>query len=375
MSAREVLRRVLLWGIVSIFLANSVILAVFGEWTSLIGFSAFPAVGAIILTSRPGNGVGRFLLGVGIVSIPIMWGLDPEAMGHVPAWTESALNAAAGPFFTSLILIGVFFPTGRPETPLGRVALWTVAVTAAGIFFSSVTDPGATLSSGRPNPLAVSEPEILGTLAGYWPLSIAAATVAIVVDLVLRWREASPIARLQYRWFVFALVGVLTMTSIAGILNGVAAGSVAAALIDHGATASLNLIPISIGIAVTRHGLYEINRIISRTVGYTTVTALAVGVYALVVTSITWLAPQLPSVGVAVATLTAAGVFLPALRWAQRSIDRRFDRERYDAERVVDAFGERLRTQINPTATTGDLLRAVERTLQPTTAGLWQREA
>lgn len=107
---------------------------------------------------------------------------------------------------------------------------------------------------------------------------------------------------------------------------------------------------------------------------YAIVTLLTVCVYALVVVSITWLLPGLPSVGVALATLIAAALFLPVLRAVQRVVDRRFDRERYNAEKVVDAFGERLRSHLDPHSRGGDLTTAVEQTLQPASVGIWTVE-
>jgi hypothetical protein len=134
---------------------------------------------------------------------------------------------------------------------------------------------------------------------------------------------------------------------------------------------SYGLIPIAIAVAVLRYRLYEIDRIISRTAAYALVTLLVLGVYAVVVTSITWLLPGAPAVAVAVATLAAAALALPALRWIRRRVDHRFDRARYDAQRVVESFGERLRNGADPDSAATDLVSAAEQTLQPAAVGLW----
>jgi hypothetical protein len=134
---------------------------------------------------------------------------------------------------------------------------------------------------------------------------------------------------------------------------------------------SYSLIPIAIAVAVLRYGLYGIDRIISRTVSYAIVTIVIVGVYVGFVLGIGALLPQANSVGVAIAALAAAAVFLPLLRVVQRRLDRRFDRQRYDAEQVVEAFGARLRNAVDPEATVPDLVSAVERALQPTSLGVW----
>jgi Flp pilus assembly protein TadB len=103
------------------------------------------------------------------------------------------------------------------------------------------------------------------------------------------------------------------------------------------------------------------------------VTAVAVAIYAIVVTSVAWLLPDATTLGVALATLVAAAVFLPVLRVSRRLLDRRFNRAQYDAERVVDAFGERLRTGADPHTAASDLAEAVDRTLEPSVVGIWTR--
>jgi hypothetical protein len=131
------------------------------------------------------------------------------------------------------------------------------------------------------------------------------------------------------------------------------------------------LIPVAIVIAVLRYHLYDIDRIISRTASYAIVTLVVVGLYVMVVLSIGSILPGLPSVGVALATLAAAAAFLPVLRWVQQRVDRRFDRARYNGQKVVDAFGQRLRNGADPHTSAADLGVAVEAALQPRSMGLW----
>jgi len=372
MSRREFARRAVIWALLAVFFGVAIWLAVLGDWTSLLGFSAFPVVGAIILTSRPGNGVGRYLMAVGIYAILINWALVPELAAAVPSWLEAIVWAAAAPFWLSIPLAGLIFPTGRVETRLGRILFAAlIAGAALGVASSLVASPTLD-SSGRPNPFASAGTDWLNQV----PLlvqvvALVVVMVGILVDLILRWRRASRVARLQYRWLVFGVAGLFVLVAVGGTINAVLPDSLAAAIFNPIATAAIGFIPISIGIAVTRHGLYEIGRVVSRTVSYAAVTLVAIGVYALVVTSASRLLPDQSTVPVAVATLVAAAVFLPALRWFQRVVDRRFDREHYDAEEVVDAFGERLRTGADPSATPAALLTAVERTLQPTAVGIW----
>lgn len=373
MTAREVLRRVLLWGIVALFLATSIALAASGTWTGLLGFTGFPVVGAVILTSRPGNGVGRYLLTVGVLCIAMMWGLDVELARMASPWAEALTTAVAGFVWSGLVVIGAIYPTGRAETTLGRRAAWSVLAVALLSFATSLVTP--TTLSGRPNPFRAPLPDEV-VLATQWAITggIVLAVAMIVVDLVRRWRVASDVGSLQYRWFVFGLASAIAAVAVAGLLYAIAPGSPQFEIVLVVATLAFNLVPVAIGIAITRHGLYEIGRVMSRTVTYGVVTVLVLAVYAVIVTSTARLLPELPSLGVALATLAAAALALPALRRVQRVVDRRFDRERYDAAQVVDAFGERLRTRADPSAARGELLTAVESALRPACVGLWTSE-
>jgi hypothetical protein len=377
MSARELWRRIGLWSLVPAFIAISLWLAIWWsdgtvEAMTMLGFTAFPIVGAIILVSRPRNGVGWYLWGVGAVVLVIMWGLAPGLYAAVPAWLESTGNAVASAFWISLPLIGALYPTGRLETRLGRAAFWAIAACIAVSVPYFLVLPGPMLSSGRENPFGLPVPGWVPALVdGAGGILVAAAIAGIVVDLVLRWVRADAVARLQYRWFVFSLLVAVALVAVAFVVFQLAPGSVWDTTMLILCLIAFNAVPVSIGIAITRHGLYEIGRVTSRTVSYGIVTLVVVGVYIGVVTGLGALLPGLPSVGVALATLAAAALFLPVLRLVQRGIDRRFDRERYDAVRVVDAFGEHLRTDVNPGSTGGELLDAVERALQPAAVGLW----
>ncbi len=134
------------------------------------------------------------------------------------------------------------------------------------------------------------------------------------------------------------------------------------------------LIPLSIGIAVLRHGLYGIDRLISRTVSYLAITFTLLVVYVVVVTLVTRLTPSGSSLAVAVSTLVVAALFQPLRRRVQARVDRRFNRGRYDAEQTVAAYTSRLRDQVDLDAVSSDLLDVVHDTLQPASAGLWLRD-
>ncbi len=368
-----------------ILVLNAVLAIGYGAVTGLLGFSGFPIVGAIILMSRPRNGVGWYLYGVGIV-----WGLSAalalaggfadtggwvgvDGVATGPAWAEAVQAALGWPAWVLLPVIGLIFPTGRVETRVGRVLFWLLVAFAVVAACADAVRGDPLPVSGRPNPLAVPAlsglSDVVTGPAGV--LFFLLVILGVVADLAVRWRRSTGARRLQYRWLVFGLVSTIAIVAVSGALNAAFPGQVWVELFSAIAVVSTNLIPVSIGIAVTRHGLYEIGRVVSRTVSYAIVTALVVGIYVGAVTSTTWLLPGLPALGVAVATLVAAALFLPVLRFVQRRIDRRFDREHFDAQKTVEEFGERLRTGTDPSTSAVDLLDAIERTLQPRTLGIW----
>jgi hypothetical protein len=377
MSAGELVRRIAIWSLVPAFVAVSIWLAVVWsdgqiEAMTMFGFTTFPIVGAIILTNRPRNGVGWYLWGVGAIVLVIMWGLAPDLYRSVPPWIESVGTAVASAFWVSLPLIGALYPTGRLDTRLGRVGFWTIAGSAIAFVPYYLVMPGAMTTSGRENPFALPlSDSFIAVVDVASPILVIGGIVMIVVDLILRWRATGSVGRLQYRWFVFSLLLAIGVVAVAFAVFRFAPGSIWDSTMLVICLLAFNAIPVSIGVAITRHGLYSIGRVISRTVSYAIVALLAIGVYAGIVTSITLLLPGLPSVGVALATLAAAAIFLPLLRVVQRWLDRRFDRERYNAEHVVEAFGEHLRVDADPSRASGELVDAVEKSLQPTSVGVW----
>jgi hypothetical protein len=138
---------------------------------------------------------------------------------------------------------------------------------------------------------------------------------------------------------------------------------------------ALPSLPVAIGVAVLRYRLWDLDRLISRTVTYAVVTVLLVLPYLLVVPAASRLAEGSGSLAVAAATLAAAALFSPLRRRVQDLVDRRFNRRRYDAARTLDAFAARLRDQVDLDALEGELLGVVDQTMQPTRASLWLRHA
>jgi hypothetical protein len=265
-------------------------------------------------------------------------------------------------------------PTGRLPSPRWR--WWArIAAAAAVVWLLASTVHPAPLYPEYPtigNPFAVP-----GLPRGVLDVVQPAAGVLVLVSLVVaavsllrRFRRARGTERQQLRWLAWAaaLAAVALLAAMAAlvleddftVLN-VALGVCAA------------LLPLATGAAILRYRLYDLDRIISRTLAYGLLTVLLGLGYAVVVLGLGRLLPQGSSLVVAAATLAVAAVFQPARRRIQQLVDRRFNRRRYDAARTIAAFSGRLREQVDLATLTDELLAVADQTMQPTRASLWLR--
>ena len=192
-----------------------------------------------------------------------------------------------------------------------------------------------------------------------------------MLSLVLRFRRAGPVERRQLTWFLYATVvnGVLLVLDGPGVVPPGLLGTAVSA-------AAFALLPVAVGVAVLRYRLYEIDRIVSRTVSYGLLSAALIGLYLLVVALLRPLLEPLTgssALAVAGSTLAVAAAFNPARRRLQLAVDRRFDRARYDAARAVDAFAARLRDQVDLDAITAGLRDTVVTTVAPSRVAVWLR--
>jgi hypothetical protein len=227
------------------------------------------------------------------------------------------------------------------------------------------------------NPLRImgAVPDAVGFLLG--PLTVLVPLLTIA-SLVIRYQRAAGIERAQLKWFAF-VVGISAPALLVGFSlygnDGVELIVSNVALLV--AYAGFALLPVAIGIAVLRYHLYEIDRLISRTISYGVLTAIVAGLFVgfiLVFQAV--LAPVTGSNELAVAgsTLLAAALFQPIRRRVQRIVDRRFNRSRYDAERTVAAFAERLRDEVDLEQLRAEILATVTATVEPSSVSLWLRD-
>ena len=201
-------------------------------------------------------------------------------------------------------------------------------------------------------------------------LVVTALAVAVAAgSLVLRFRRAQGVERQQLRWVALAAA----LMVLAGPIVLVPVALESPILVDWASAVWVVVLPVAVGAAVLRYRLYDLDRIISRTLAYGLLTLLLGGGYAAVVLGLGQLLGRESPWWWPAATLAVAALFQPARRRVQAVVDRRFNRRRHDAARIVEGFGARLRDQVDLDTLTADLLAVVDQTMQPTQASLWLR--
>jgi hypothetical protein len=272
-----------------------------------------------------------------------------------------------------LAFILLLTPTGT--LPPGRVWRWWANLAKAALAVGVVTAVPAPLTEpyqAVANPLAV--PALTGLVVAAGAVSLAGSGLAFLAaawSLVVRFRRARGTERQQLRWI--ALAAVLTLAAVLVLAGLLAAGTRDPVVLGWVTAVCIALLPLATGAAILRYRLYDLDRIISRTLAYGLLTLLLGAGYATVAVVLGRLAGRDSGLAVAGATLAVAAVFQPARRRIQALVDRRFNRRRHDAARIIEAFGTRLREQIDLDSLTAELLAAVDQSMQPTQASLWLR--
>ena len=351
-------------------------------------------VGGIIEWRRPGHAIGRLMMLAGplyaIASAGWTIGstleslVDPEVY-RVFSWTVTLLSWPAVALIAGWIPI--LFPTGTLPGPRWRVpAAVLLSLTSVGLIAMSLR-PGPPGFAGVDlvNPFGIEAwPGFLQPFVDAVPFTVLGTLLLAMVAVISRYRRGDRVVRLQIRWFVAAvaivpvsLLGILVELGLraAGAFDGQAdaPNGLAFAVVSDAAILAM---PIAIGIAITRYRLYEIDRLISRTIGWALVTGVLVALFGGTVIGLQALLDRVmqgQTLAVAASTLIAFALFQPVRHRVQHLVDRRFDRARYDGDRTTAAFAERLREQVDLAGLEADIAGVVDDALRPTSVGVWLR--
>ena len=344
----------------------------------------FTAVGVVVARREPRNPMGWLLIGA---ALAIQVGSDAPAYayydykthhGALPLGPLAVLLSGAWSYgFLIVPLIILLFPDGRPARrwrwPLrGYLAVATVFI--AGTLVLAVADLRLRVPvDGSGNLVGLNQPTSVNSFfaplfyAGF--LSCFVLSVAVVVYQACRYRRATGERRQQLKW-----LGAGGFVCVAFFLTTVLWSHAPAIFGDFFFPLALTALPVTIGVGILKYRLYEIDRLISRTLSYAILTALLAGTFIGLIALSTDVLAISSRVGVAASTLAAAALFNPLRKRIQHLVDRRFNRARYDAEATVAAFTARLRDAVELDAIRAELLDVVNRAVQPTHASVWIRQ-
>jgi hypothetical protein len=333
-------------------------------------------VGGLVASRRPANPIGWIFCGFGV-----FMGLAVLAAGYVevaPGDATHGLGQAAAWFanwsYVALFALTVFvlllFPDGRLVSDRWRLAAWGGGVGTIAFAAGTAVEPGR----------LTDFPEVTNPLGGNAAVSNALqlagvsltglALLAAFASVVVRYRVAGETGRQQIKWLAVAGAFTACCVAVGTTVAVLGAEPVGNSVVLVGILA----IPIAIGVAILRHRLYDVDRVISRSLSYALVTITLVGAYAALVLGGQALFSAVTGgsdLAIAVSTLIVAALFLPVRSRMQGLVDRRFYRRRYDAQRTLSAFGARLREQVELDGLRTDLEGVVRDTMQPAHVSLW----
>jgi hypothetical protein len=336
---------------------------IFGAFSAL----SMSVVGAAVVSRHPRHLVGWIYVLAGLLLCTAFFAtaysqFASQYPDRLPAGELAHVVSGwsfVGGFFLPITFGLLLFPDGRLVSRHWRLVAW---LGGAGLVLACVQ-------------IILNETSIAGPLMEWTGVAIVASVAASAASVVVRWRRSRGVEREQLKWIGFAAVVLVAI-----ICADAALATLAPRFREtYGfivVIAGLALLPISIGIAILRYRLFEIDRIISRTISYVIVTGVLAAVFASVVVGLQAILVSITKNGgipIAVSTLVVFALFQPLRRRVQSAIDRRFDRSRYDGERTITEFAGRLREEVDLTRLRGELRAVVGRSLAPTSVGVWLR--
>ena len=345
----------------------------------------FGVLGFVVALRKPGNPLGWLILGTAG-----FFALSEDASfyavadyrlhhGSLPlGWLALITQPGWAPGIASIGLVALLFPDGRLPSPRWRWVLWPYIALALLWAAGALAFTAAAILAHRTGVNAGGNLMVLEHPAGgvaWWGAAQNLFFLVLVVSWLgslagqaMSYRRSSGERRQQLKWLLAGAAGCLVglVLALAGSVPGgwgVVTGILGAA--------GLIALPVCIGIGILKYRLFDIDRILSRTVAYTIITGLLVGVYAGLVLLATQVLGFASTWAVAASTLAAAALFTPLRRRVQRAVDRRFNRARYDADRMVDAFAARLQDAVNLDTVRADLATVVGAALEPAQVSVW----
>lgn len=361
----------------------------FGD-IALVGFAvmgvAYASVGALLVGRRPWNAIGwcMVLIGVGYAlggfaaaatyAFAAIGTEDAQRTAQLTGWLTVLFTPLGGIVFA----IGFIFPTGQGQTKTWDRLVRLFLITWPPFLLMILIQPGHLhVFPTIQNPFGIGPDLRFGQETLFSPpiaAGLAVLVPTLLWSLISRYRLADTTERQQLKWFALSIALSIGAVSVAGLGAVVSDDPPEIGLAVFGFAGAF--VPVAIGIAILQHRLYDIDRLISRTLGYAIVTTILVGVFtaaALGLTAILGSIAQSENVAIAAATLLVAASFASVRARAQGIVDRRFDRARYDADRVIHDLGSHLREDVEIDRLTSEVIDAVDRTLHPSSRGIWLR--
>lgn len=352
---------------------------------NLIASFGFPVIGALISLRRPGNVIGRLFLLCGVFS-----GIQAASGAYVasrPAPSEASYQVGAAwllawtwvPAQGGVTMSLLLFPEGRAPSPRwGRLVKGLLGVVVLGSAAQALAPFEVTASRATvENPMNLEPASLSVALTAFTSMLLLAFLVAALVSLLVRFRGSTGEARAQMKWICFGGCIMLLGLALGGGIELLSTSSpqTGSNLAAYWIASSILAVPIAVAVAILRYHLFDIDRVINRTLVYGLSTGLLAGCYFGLVLGISVVSPLHSSspVVVAVSTLAVAALFRPLLTRIRSAVDRRFNRARYDAARTLESFSQRLRSEVEIDSLSDGLLAVVEETMQPRRAALWLR--
>ena len=354
-------------------------------------FLAFTGVGFVVARQQPRNAIGWILLAIALCFLLSLVGTTYSVIdyrlhhGALPiGWVAISLGNLWVPWLVLLPLPTLLFPAGKLPSSRWRWSLWVYVITGGYATVASLAG-GVIDSLGRHVQIllngSLNSNSQTGVMAVFGDAVVLCALIALalwlawIVRLVVSYRSSVGDYRQQLKWLMAGCMGtvIAVVMIFLGLTPNAATSGIGPWIVTIIFIFGIAGLPVGIGVGVLKYRLYDIDRLISRTLAYAIVTALLIGVYIGLVTLATRVLPFSSPLGVAVSTLAAAALFNPLRRRVQRLVDRRFNRARYDAEATVAAFAHLVRDDVDLAAVSSEFVRAVQTSVEPAHLSLWLR--